>query len=285
MIYKHYKGKVKNNLNVGMFNKLIKLFDQKGWNRELSSSNGIFMRYVKTLSSMDQTCQRFMMELSERFEYIYGEEYHKCLANLLNNIIDKYSSYNILIARDFQCYNAINKKTKSSSFVFYEMEGIEVRSLLKHEVTFIDNIQKFKQRGIKNNEILVVVDDFVGTGKTLLTAVNNYISIGVNKSQIVIMTIAIMEKGLKYLQIKEVDVFYNFELKRGISDYYEGKNLTRKVELMKKIESNINGLKPQFQFGFEHSEALVCMERCPNNTFPIYWLKEDAPYARSYKKI
>lgn len=25
-------------------------------------------------------------------------------------------------------------------------------------------------------------------------------------------------------------------------------------------------------FGYSQSEALVCMERCPNNTFPIYWL-------------
>ena len=39
--------------------------------------------------------------------------------------------------------------------------------------------------------------------------------------------------------------------------------------------------KSEFHFGYGESEALVCMERCPNNTFPIYWAtKKLAPYER-----
>lgn len=30
----------------------------------------------------------------------------------------------------------------------------------------------------------------------------------------------------------------------------------------------------EFQFGYDHSEALVKMIRTPNNTFPVYWLQK-----------
>ena len=48
---------------------------------------------------------------------------------------------------------------------------------------------------------------------------------------------------------------------------------------MRSIEEIIK-VNDQNIFGYGQSEALVCMERCPNNTFPIYWLPKKAPYAR-----
>ena len=35
-----------------------------------------------------------------------------------------------------------------------------------------------------------------------------------------------------------------------------------------------------FNFGYGGSEALICLKRCPNNTFPIYWHGKKSPYSR-----
>jgi len=52
---------------------------------------------------------------------------------------------------------------------------------------------------------------------------------------------------------------------------------------MQSIERRIKGLEEKFKFGYEGSEALVSMIRCPNNTFPIYWYIEGvSPYEREH---
>ena len=56
---------------------------------------------------------------------------------------------------------------------------------------------------------------------------------------------------------------------------------TDAVSTMQNIERRLDELIDEFKFGYKGSEALVCLERCPNNTFPIYWLtKNIAPYER-----
>ena len=52
---------------------------------------------------------------------------------------------------------------------------------------------------------------------------------------------------------------------------------------MKNIEEAIQ-VSDDYKFGYKGSEALVKMIRTPNNTFPIYWLRNKknkfAPFPR-----
>ena len=88
-----------------------------------------------------------------------------------------------------------------------------------------------------------------------------------------------MQAGIDYLSLNNIRTYCSHVEKRGISDYYSGQMLAEKTELMNSIEKTIK-VKAKFHFGYGNSEALVCMERCPNNTFPIYWLPKKAAYER-----
>lgn len=90
-----------------------------------------------------------------------------------------------------------------------------------------------------------------------------------------------MKEGIDAITATGATVYASIICKRGISDYYRGEELVNAKDTMEAIEQRLKKLKPEFHFGYGQSEALVCMERCPNNTFPIYWYtKHDAPYER-----
>jgi hypothetical protein len=43
---------------------------------------------------------------------------------------------------------------------------------------------------------------------------------------------------------------------------------------MKDIEKKIN-IRGEFSLGYKQSESLISMIRTPNNTFPVFWEKND----------
>lgn len=87
--------------------------------------------------------------------------------------------------------------------------------------------------------------------------------------------------GIEFLSKLGIKVYATHKVRKGISDNYIGESLAKALEQMSEIENRLKKLKSEFRFGYGKSEALVCMERCPNNTFPIYWYtKNDAPYER-----
>ena len=132
--------------------------------------------------------------------------------------------------------------------------------------------------------MLVFVDDYIGTGETAMEAAK-YLAKAqprlTNWGNVCFLTIAAQKEGIKYLENHGYQVYVAEEYGRGISDYYKGKRLDTAREMMTQIESGLKELDDEFRFGYKQSEGLVCMERCPNNIFPIYWLtKHDAPYER-----
>lgn len=141
-----------------------------------------------------------------------------------------------------------------------------------------------KKRYINDNTIIVLVDDFIGTGETALGAIDylhEILGTAFPHERIKVMSIVSQQVGRNNLNAIGVDVYANYVLGKGISDYYTNQELTDAKELMKKIENKLDNLHNEFRFGYKQSEALVCMKRCPNNTFPVYWLgKKTAPYER-----
>lgn len=77
-----------------------------------------------------------------------------------------------------------------------------------------------------------------------------------------------------YTIVKDVlQVFANIVMDRAISDRKDGNRETYQA-VMESIEDYIR-VKEEYRMGYAQSEALVRMFRTPNNTFPIYWLKNN----------
>ena len=78
-----------------------------------------------------------------------------------------------------------------------------------------------------------------------------------------------------------VKTYYAIERRKAITEEICECKREAAASTMHSIENRLKKLKKMYCFGYKESEALVCLERCPNNTFPIYWLTKDlAPYER-----
>ena len=260
--------------------KLRQLFIEKQWKIDRESELSVFQRYYKTLSLMTEQEQEFFISLSKRFIHMNITHYMENLIEPLSKIRKDHEKDNLaflpcLPEKDFG-------EIKSATAVLYQLKG----GTLKYTM----NLKPYDVYGItpetlnlissKERQHIVLVDDFIGTGKTASEVVD-YVRTKVDgKIGISLLCIVAMRRGIEVLREKGIEVYCKLLCSRGISDYYLGAELHNAISCMKGIEKRIK-VRAKFQFGYAQSEALVCMERCPNNTFPIYWQpKNISPYER-----
>lgn len=268
------------------FNKLVQLrnlFDANQWEIEEGTEISFFDRYVRTLTGLKEHQQDFMLSLSKRFLHIPQSMYLENLVNPIKRLREIYPNKTLIFAACLKKEDI--GKIKSSTTVLYQLKGTTIKSKVnigKYIIVDELNADTANRLNLSDAQI-VLVDDFVGTGETASNAaayVRELLPI-VKNEHICILSIVAMQNGRDALEYQGIKVFNRITCQRGISDYYSGQQLHSAKTEMEGIERTLRGLKPVFRFGFKQSEALVCMERCPNNTFPIYWLtKGVAPYER-----
>jgi hypothetical protein len=123
----------------------------------------------------------------------------------------------------------------------------------------------------RQNSLVVFFDDFVGTGDTAADAFAEYrSSIAVPGEDSILVTLVIQEIGLKRLNDDGIEVYYWMKRKRGITDSAVIQDIPKATAVMRALEARID-INPTERFGYGQSEALVAMERTPNNTFPVFW--------------
>ncbi|MCB0706917.1 MAG: hypothetical protein KDC34_16490 [Saprospiraceae bacterium] len=154
------------------------------------------------------------------------------------------------------------------------------------------NIPNWKERnfknsigaihGIPNGSTVILLDDFIGTGKTIIRkydwAKNEFKVAQKYKVKLKVVSIAGMALASDKLDALGIDYYFPIKLEKGISEYYQGnalKKAIRNMELLEqKLSTKYNNLKLRdFNFGYGKSEALYCVESTsvPNNVFPLFW--------------
>lgn len=282
---RNVSGKPSAIVDINILNMLKDLFEKQGWSIDEKSEISTFSRYYETLKLLDKEQQEFLIKISYNFIHIPAEYYIEYLLSPLKRLREDFQDLNLIFV---PCLpeSDINK-IKSSSIVVYQLKGTTIKSLINLSpffVTDFSNTRLFSSVANSNNNIMVLVDDFIGTGETALGAVDyihKLIPSFENNQHIVILSIIAMRSGIDVLESQNIKVYTNIICGRGISDKYTGEELVRAESIMRGIEKKIRKLDKKWEFGYKRSEALVCMERCPNNTFPIYWeMKKIAPYER-----
>ena len=275
--------KNKSNLDINTLILLKDLFNFKGWDIDEDGDISYFNRYVKTLNSLEKPQQEFFLDLSSRFLHIPASEYLEKLIHPLRNLRTEDPDAELL----FAC--CLPKEdigsTKSSHMVLYQLKGCSIKSKINlfpfHVIEKWDvkNLKRLKKPKVK----VVLVDDFIGTGDTALSAIDYIQELypEITNSQINILCIVTMKEGMELLVQHGYKIYPSLIIGKGITDFFEGDEYDAAIKNMQKIEATIKKLNYKFKFGYLRSEALVCMERCPNNTFPIYWrTSRIAPYER-----
>lgn len=270
--------------NASQYAKLKTLFEQQHWDIDEDLELSYFERYVRTLSCLQEDQQDFLIGLTGRFLHLPQTQYLNHLVGLVRRLRIDHPAENLIFACCLPKEDI--GKTKSSTTVLYQFKGSTIQTqvdLGKHYI--VEKITpEFVQATNLAKSHIVLVDDFIGTGETALGAIKYIRELFpalTDNSKISILSIVVMQQGKQEIEKTGATVYASIIRTRGITDNYTGAALTDAQNKMTAIEQTLKGLKPQYHFGYGQSEALVCMERCPNNTFPIYWYtKRDAPYER-----
>lgn len=158
--------------------------------------------------------------------------------------------------------------------------------LLKPKLARARNLKIFntvpnyiKKGGIDNYPRFILVDDFTGSGQTVLNRLK-YISNKAAERKILIEPYVCllygMEKSIQLIQDSGYKVNVFNVLKAGISGYFSGRNLDISLDAVKKLEAllapEIDGKKIP-SLGYNHAEATFWIKdtNAPNSNFPIFW--------------
>lgn len=277
------KKNSKPKLNVDKATKLRDVFISNKWKIDIKDKNNKFGKYIRLLESLNnEEEQDLILDLTKRFIHVRDEEYLDHLVTALNKLhlfLPEIKTFNV--------FPALPKKDlyglpKSAHSIFYRFKGDQIDEKLNFsDVNFhpVNDIDRFNSNILNSKQKILLVDDFIGSGDTALEA--THIISSSNRNNIIFLCIVIHELGLERLENEGYKVFYAIKINKGISNYYSGFQKENNTQLMKRIEQKIPKLQEEYKFGYKQCEALLCMSRMPNNTFPIYWLKSKvSPYKR-----
>ena len=271
-------------VSVSTLNHLHDLFVRKNWEIDEDSDISTYTRYYRTLQTLNEDQQNFIIAISDDFLHISQSQYFDNLIEPLSRLRVQYSNDNLIFlpCSPKKDVGAI----KSSASVLYQLKGTSIKTKVHLNPYWIPARidEKWFNCLPKNGQYkIVLVDDFVGSGETAEGAVDYIHELvpALDNSSIKILSIVAMQNGINRLKTKDIDVYCRYVRNRGISDRYSGEDLLSTTKMMQDIEATLDGLTLEMRFGYRQTEALVCMERCPNNTFPIYWKTANiAPYER-----
>lgn len=136
---------------------------------------------------------------------------------------------------------------------------------------------------IKTNDNIILFDDFIGTGKTMIAKIDyivkKYKERAVKPRSIKIVAYAAMEFGVRNINEKhDYEIYAPFLLKRGLTDFETDESLEAKKALMISLESKLGKKFKRLKLndhslGYRGSETLfqIYGHNCPNNLFPVFW--------------
>ena len=280
----HYRHKKeKRQLSLLRLEQLRTLFAYKNWPIEENEEWSVFERFYKTLLLLDDKEQDFLIGFTYNFDHFPLGSYITLMLGPLKQLREDAGDNTLFFVTCTPKEDV--GSVKSSSTVLYQLKGTTIKQHIDLSPNcVVENILKVPQYNITDNTTIVLVDDFVGTGDTAIAAVeyiHELIPSLSDNSRIIIFSIVALREGIERLKSNGIECYYAIERGKAISEEMKSEDREESAYLMQGIESRLKKLKEEYRFGYKGSEALVCLERCPNNTFPIYWLTKDiAPYER-----
>lgn len=260
--------------------------------------NGKILEYLMDRLSLlsDDAQKELILSLTEKFEYVEILDLMEGLPSSFSKAVlsKKKENRDILVAPLKSPYLRVDKLNKSpkGDYLFSKAKSPDMfYPLLKNHimneeiinaVRFCDDPYEIV-KNYTDNAVIILVDDFVGSGLTAYKHIKSYIKLlkeykhNVNVEDFCIVVDVAMKHGVNYLLDNGIDSFCDVLQSKAISEdeTLEEKQVKSKIRIMKEIEGKVfKNLNPKYSLGFEGSESLVSiLNKAPNNTFPFYWEK------------
>lgn len=227
--------------------------------------------------------EQLVKELLKDFLHISHAKYIESLTSLAKEIVKGHDQERTQIIA-----TASDRTSDSSQYILYDLRVIfaELGWYKYKEVNRHDHsIKTFKESPQHNN--LILVDEFIGSGKTIIGRVNNLhthykVNNKIEDYSISVSVIAACNFGLKNVIDAGIDAKSLFCLKKGISEKYEADEVEGKLSVMLNLESKLRSEVNAYHIadhslGYGGCESLYFREQgnLPNSVFPFFWWPED----------
>lgn len=269
----------KNTLAEKFVIELAAIFNDQNWEIEESTNDeySIFDIFCKRLEDLETDADReLMIELTRKYLVVGAGEYYKYMFDVFKKLIN--CNRDVMMDIDtIHIFPVQDKdypeKTKSGNMMCYLFQGLLMRRFDVFRNKRVRIIETFDGLVKHKDDIkcLLVVDDFVGSGDTLLGCVNSIEEKGIEKEKIKVLTLVLQECGKKVADEYGVEIYTSVLRNKGITDNYSEQEAQEKKEQMKRISKRFKVKDKNLYLGYKESEGLVSMIKTPNNTFPFYW--------------
>jgi len=286
----------KPNLKATILLNVENLFDIRGWPRErFDNGFSTFQRYCERISIFDLPEQQLFLDISNRFEQIQIKDYTNYLWEAYKKIDENIlgSASNIVIM-PLQDLGKPFEKTKSSRALHYFLTTSYYDWVaFSDKIIFCESIDELNSNIVKDS-LLLLIDDFVGSGKTGCTAIKSYLRTNelLSFENVSVLSIVSQEEGIERIYEETKCIVYSRDVfRKGISNHYDSELAQEHIKTMISMEAKISPRISEqgYSLGFEKSEALVSFSsKTPNNTFPVFWFETETkmspfPRHRKYK--
>lgn len=269
----------KSKLDVTLFNNLNQMFTEKDWVNNIPGYDSFLDKYYNFLENLNNDEKDLILELTKDYLYVAPGQYFRRLIDVSARLseydlnLDNVYVLPILSQEDRQPGKVKSGGHTSYYFKNKMLNNYEVFAESKFHV--IENLEglPFAEKIAKKKHPIVLVDDYVGTGESAITALEELFKVqNYDKKFVFVITLVSQEIGMKAIKAQGCNFLTGQIRKKGISDKYGEAEAKVKIEIMLNLEEKM-GVKERFRLGYGGSEGLVTMMRTPNNTFPAYWLE------------
>lgn len=264
-------------ITVKEYNLLIDFLGRNAWMRE-DLKKKAFFELMELCQDSEQ--QMLLCDLLDRFTYLTGRDVSYRLEGIANQIV------NVWQLPEEKTQIVVTSHTDGADSSHSVIQNLKPY-LTRHKWSKCRLVSQLgrAERYLTEYPNVVIVDEFAGTGSTILNRVNTYTKRFTLKSEqanpkidfnIYVCLIACMRQGKELLESEGVKLHSELILSKGISDNYVGKDYKRAIKRMLKLESMLaNEYQdiPLPSLGYGRTESLYSAElgNIPNSVFPIFW--------------
>lgn len=224
-------------------------------------------------------CERsreMLINIVSGFFYLSGDQYNRALDSLAQEVVTqedyKLKSQVVAMAVDSGA-DSSHEVLYNLKFVFSALGWLDFKGVSLSAAAY-----KTYTRTGRNN--IVVVDDFVGSGKTVINR-HKLITSQFKDNKVTDYTISFKvlvstQAGLQAVRDEGIAITAQHEIKKAIDDVYPEQVAAEYRALMLALEDGLSkeyGGREMPSLGYNGAQAAFCRERAntPNSVFPIFW--------------
>lgn len=265
-------------LNDIRLRRITRIFRENGWfntqRSEIVINDALDRSFEVARLLNDEQFDLFCILLSN-YMFIEYEQYIAAFERVLAMLVpslDQNHKYRLLPLIAPKDKNKV-KSGNNQLYLFAHTIWDRSPALRRFSLSAFSNTEEIKKQPIpKKPFTTIVVDDFIGSGDTAKQFLEDYSPNRNKNERIVFICLVAMQAGVGVIQRMGCEILYDKIAPKGIADCSNFPNKELCYGLMQSIEEKIR-IDKKYCCGYGASEALVTMQRTPNNTFPLFWAK------------